>query len=78
MQVTRLDIRRKRPQKRGSETGLTLPVAHSLFAILSLVAARNIVAYKGQGLPSSSALDFVLRLRDVGCTSNRPKDVRGL
>ncbi len=47
-------------------------------AILSLVAAWNIVAYKEQGLPSSGALGSALRLRDMACTSSRPKYVGDL
>ncbi len=31
----------------------------------------GIVAYKGQGLPRSSALDFAQRLQEVACTSSR-------
>ncbi len=43
-----------------------------------LVEARNIVAYKGQGLPGIRALNFTLQLRDLACTSSRWKDVGGL
>ncbi len=41
------------------------------FAISSMVAAWNIVAYKGQGLPGSDALDSALRLRDMASASSR-------
>ncbi len=46
-------------------------------ATLSLVATWNIVAYKGWGLPDSSALDFALRLRNMVCTTRWRKDVGG-
>ncbi len=46
--------------------------------VLENIAAWNIVANKGQGLPGSGAFDFALRLQDMACTSSRRKDVGGL
>ncbi len=37
--------------------------------------ARNVTAYKGQGLPGSGAFDFDVRLRDMACPSSRRKGV---
>ncbi len=47
-------------------------------AILSLVAAGDIAAYKGQGLLGRSALNCTLGLRDMACSSTRGKGVGGL
>ncbi len=51
-----------------------LPLLYGFSFKLMVIA----VAYKGQGLPGSVALDFVLSLRDIVCTSSRRKDVGGL
>ncbi len=61
--------------RRGNLQGQTRDNSNTL---LSLVAARNIAAYKRQGLPGSGALYSALRLRNVTNTSRLRKDVGGL
>ncbi len=47
------------------------PVCIISFSILPMIAARNIVAYKGQSSPGSGAIDSALRLQNVASTGNR-------
>ncbi len=61
--------------RRGNLQGQTRDNSNTL---LSLVAARNIAAYKGHGLPGSGAFDSVLRLRNVTNTSRQRMDAGGL
>ncbi len=79
IQVPWLDVRRKRPGHREDQRqDESCPFRILSSATLSLVAAWNIVAYKGQGLPGSSALNFTRRLRDMTCTSSGRRDVGSL
>ncbi len=52
------------------EAGLTLSVPHSL-------VYNPVVAHIGQRLPGRRTLNAALRLRDVGSTSSRRRDVGG-
>ncbi len=60
---------------RRSEAGFILPGQY-FPAILPWASTRNVVTFKGQGLPGSGAFDSALRLRDVTSTSNQRKGTK--
>ncbi len=72
VQIPRFDCHCKRP---GQELSCPLHILSP--AILSLVAAGNIAAYKGQDLTCSGSFDSAIRLRDAASTENRRTDTSG-